>query len=110
MIVAFCNVNRLVCVPVIAADATPLVFALCVAANGLVGGLNVEVYTATPFTIRALLMYPVNGYNGTRYDPSHPIDGPEVSEKLVVLPVTGVASETPFKKSLNVPLLLLAAT
>ena len=51
-----CRVNKLVDVPVIAAILVP---DCCVAANGVVEGVNAPVYTATPFTIRRFDIYPV---------------------------------------------------
>jgi hypothetical protein len=47
--------STVVCVPVISLMLVP---ALCVAVNGLVGGVKFPVYTATPLTIRKLLKYP----------------------------------------------------
>jgi hypothetical protein len=51
--------SSIVCTPVTAEIFVP---ALCVGFKGLVDGVNVPVYTATPLTIRALLIYPVTPY------------------------------------------------
>ena len=50
--------NKLVSVPGIAALGLPLTFADCIDVSGVVLGVKSVVYTATPFTIRKLLIYP----------------------------------------------------
>ena len=84
-----------------------LVFVIAV--NGLVGGLNAEVYTAVPFTTRKSEMFP-GKYPFAPSQLECPILVPFLSKlKSVVFDVT-VPSQFPFTNKRRVPLSLVRAT
>ena len=80
----------------------------CAVPNGLVGTVNVPVYTATPITTRRLLIYPV--YFGSEPTPEPIANGEAVPPSKDMVEIFPVMFETPSTNIVNVAPFLTIAT